>query len=205
MGYETNYAFNKLHGSEEDWEKFKNDVAKELDVKPKTFSEEECFYGRWYWEYAKPFLEETSKKYPDLLVEVWCEVDEGEHYEWKARFKNGESEEVSPHIVWEQFHNGNLQPQDEDPKKFTKNFLENVLSETVRSFNNIYPEVLSKRNTEEFNSFSGRNIVGRFIAKAILERLTYDFGPLEKDLKSKAGKALAGQLQAEVELSDNDD
>lgn len=203
MGYETNYAFNKLHGSEEDWEKFKNDVAKELDVKPKTFSEEECFYGRWYWEYAKPFLEETSKKYPDLLVEVWCEVDEGEHYEWKARFKNGESEEVSPRIVWEQFHNRNLHPQDEDPKEFTKNFLENVLSETVRSFEKIYPEVLKNRTTEDFNSFSGRNIVGRFIAKAILERLAYDFGPLEKELKSKAGKALAGHLQAEVELSDN--
>lgn len=204
MGYETNYAFNKLHGSEEDWNKFKNDVAKELEVKPKTFSEEECFYGRWYWEYAKPFLEETSKKYPDLLVEVWCEVDEGEHYEWKARFKNGESEEVSPRIVWEQFHNRNLHPQDEDPKKFTKNFLENVLSETVRCFRNIFPEVLAKRSTEEFNSFSGRNTVGRFIAKAILERLAYDCGPLEKDLKSKAGKALTGHLQAEVELSDND-
>ena len=200
MGYETNYAFNKLHGSEEDWNKFKKDIAEEIDYK--HFPDEDCYYGRWYWDDAKPFLEKTSKKYPDLLVGVCAK---GEHYEWKARFKNGESEEVNPRTVWEQFHNGNLQPQDEDPKKFTKNFLENVLSETVRSFSKIYPEVLSKRSTEEFNSFSGRNIVGRFIAKAILERLAYDFGPLEKELKSKAGKALAGQIQAEVELSDNDD
>lgn len=203
MGYETNYAFNKLHGSEENWNKFKKDIAEEIGYK--HFPDEECYYGRWYWEYAKPFLEETSKKYPDLLVEVCAEVDNDGHYEWKSRFKNGESEEVSPRIVWEQYHNGNLQPQDEDPKKFTKNFLENVLSETVRCFNNIFPEVLSKRNTEEFNSFSGRNIVGRFIAKAILERLAYDFGPLEKELKSKAGKALAGRIQAEVELADNAD
>ena len=76
---------------------------------------------------------------------------------------------------------------------------------SVRCFSKIYPEVLSKRSTKEFNSFSGRNIVGRFIAKAIFERLAYDVGPLEKELKSKAGKALAGQLQAEVEFSDNND
>lgn len=203
MGYETKYTFNKLHGSEEDWNKFKKDVAEEIGYK--HFPDEEGYYGRWYYEYAKPFLEETSKKYPDLLVEVWCEVNDDGHYEWQARFKNGESEEVSPHIVWEQFHNRNLHPQDEDPKEFTKNFLENVLSETVRCFRKMEVEVLSNRSTEEFNSFSGRNIVGRFIAKAIFERLAYDFGPLEKDLKSKAGKALAGRLQAEVELSDNND
>lgn len=205
MGYETNYGFHKLQGSEENWEKFKKDIAEELEIKPKTFSEEECFYGRWYWDDAKPFLEKTSLKYPDLLVEVYGEVDEGEHYEWKARFKNGESEEVNPRTVWEQFRNGNLHPQDEDPKEFTRNFLENVLSETVRSFDGIYPKVLEKRSTEEFGSFPGRNIVGRFIAKAILERLAYDFGPLEKELKSKAGKALAGRIQAEVELADNAD
>lgn len=201
MGYETSYGFHKLHGSEENWEKFKKDIAKEIECK--SFPEEEFFYGRWYWDDARPFLEKTSAKYPDLLVEVRGEVDEGGHYEWKARFKNGESEEVNPRTVWEQFRNGNLHPEDEDPKQFTKNFLENVLSETVRSFDGIYPEVLAKRSTEEFGSFSGRNTVGRFIAKAIFERLAYDFGPLDEDLESKAGKVLAGRIQAEVELSDN--
>ena len=198
MGYETSYGFHKLHGSEENWEKFKKDIAEEIECK--HFPEEECFYGRWYWDDARPFLEKTSAKYPDLLVEVIGEISEYDAC-WKARFKNGESEEVNEVSFFPAFTHGNLLLSPEEPRLFTTEFLDNAKAQVYTDLDDMLPGLLGKISNEDFKKFSGKNTVARFIVKAALEDLAAQYEPLDKDLNSKSGKELLAFLKAEAAVN----
>lgn len=199
MGFETSYNFRRLQGSQENYEKLLariGEKAQRSDLADLQYSGD--FYGRWYWETARRSIEEASKDFPDVILEVHCEVHDDVHESWEARFKNGESEVVEPSVIYAPYSNGNLLPSPDDPRQFTKDFLDQVLADAVKTYERTYREIVLNRNPSDFDLFAGRNTVGRLIAKAIFEHLAYEYGPLEKDLAGKAQKLLLSRIKTEI-------
>lgn len=195
MGYETSYGFHKLHGKQEDYEKFLSRLA-EVSGEKEIADTESCF-SRYYWDNAKEDIIKVSREFPDLLIEVTGEITEYDAC-WKARFKNGEYEEMDEVSFFPAFTQGNLLLSPEEPRLFTTEFLENAKAQVYMDLEKMLPELLTKISNEDFKKFSGKNTVARFIVKAALEDLAAQYEPLNKDLNSKAGKELLAFLKAEA-------
>ena len=94
MGYLTCYTLNKVKGSDEDYEKFLNELQK---VSGYDFHGiDNCQEGTWY-DHEKHMLK-VSKKFPDLIVELSGDGENSDDV-WAMRFQGGRSESVGYYDV----------------------------------------------------------------------------------------------------------
>lgn len=98
MGYYTTFSITKIKGSDEDFGLFLRDINKKTGL---AFDKDTQQTAKWYD--AKEDLAEVSKKYPDLLIEVFGEGEDSGDL-WRIRYRGGDSETVGvqmpPFIVF---------------------------------------------------------------------------------------------------------
>lgn len=88
MGYYTNYSLSVLNDRGADLTILKNELNEKFgeDLIDDNGETEEI---KWYsWEED---MLELSKKYPDMLIEIRGDGEEGDDF-WEARFKDGQEE-----------------------------------------------------------------------------------------------------------------
>ena len=90
MGYLTYFMLNKIEGTDEDFEALMEDIERETGM---DFASAcgDCVEGKWY-DYGEDMCRLT-KKYPDLLVELYGDGENSDD-QWAARYRNGEEEHV---------------------------------------------------------------------------------------------------------------
>lgn len=85
MGYLTHFSFFHIKGPEEQYQSLLQEI--EDLVGDKQVTEDETFQGKWYS--SDEDLKELSKKYPDLVFEVFGDGEDADD-KWHQFWNNGE-------------------------------------------------------------------------------------------------------------------